>query len=44
MTQVEFNYNGAIITINCESNEKMKDIYKKFTKKTSVDINSVYFL
>ena len=44
MNQVEFNYNGNISYIQCNSNDKMGNICQKFATKISIDINSVYFL
>ena len=44
MSKVEFNYEGKTTTIQCNSNDKMKDIYKKFITKNEIDVKSVYFL
>ena len=40
---VEFNYNGTKTVIQCKSNEKMKNICKKFANKIQLDINNIYF-
>ena len=42
--QVEFNYNGQIINVQCNIKEKMKNIFYKFASKALIDIKSLYFL
>ena len=44
MSKVIFNYNGINTIIQCETNNKMEDICKKFIGKTRIDINQIYFL
>ena len=44
MEQVVFLYQSTSILIQCNINEKMKDIINKYIIKTGIDINSVYFL
>ena len=44
MSEVNFNYKGNNTIIQCNSNEKMKDICKRFITKVGIDINKVYFL
>ena len=44
MTEVEFIYCGKNINILCNKNEKMKDIYEKFTNKIQVNKNSICYL
>ena len=44
MAQVNFNYNETKTVIQCQKDEKMKDIFKRFLTKTKTDINKVYFL
>ena len=44
MTEISFNYNGKKTIIQCQKNDIMKDIYKKFATKTGADISSVYFV
>ena len=44
MSKVEFNYRGINTIILCQENEKMEDICKRYTNKSSIDINNVYFL
>ena len=44
MAQVEFSYEQINEIIECDPNEKMKDIFQKFATKSEIDINSVYFL
>ena len=42
MLEIKFNYNGKIIPIQCNKNEKMKDIFDKIEKE--IKNNSVYYL
>jgi hypothetical protein len=44
MAQVNFNYNGTKTVIQCQKDEKMKDIFKRLFTKINTDINKVYFL
>ena len=44
MAKVIFTNNGVSTTIQCTTNEKMKDIFERFANKTQTDINSVYFV
>ena len=44
MAKVEFNYKGTITIIQCLEDEKMEDIFKKFSTKTMIDINNLCFL
>ena len=44
MTEVIFLFEGKNILIQCNKNEKLKDIINKFIIKTQVDNNSVYYL
>ena len=44
MARVDFHYNNNIIQILCDQNEIMEDICKKFTNKTNLDINDLFFL
>ena len=44
MKQVEFQYNGAITIIQCNENDKMKEICNKFAIKVGTEINSLYFI
>ena len=44
MTEVIFYYNGITIGIQCNSNDKMKDICERFCTKSNIDINSGCFL
>jgi len=36
------NYNDKTTKIECKPEEKMGDIYKKFSDKNSIDVNSIY--
>jgi hypothetical protein len=40
---VEFNYNGTKTIIQCQSNEKMKNICQSYINKIKVDKNNIYF-
>ena len=44
MAQVEFLLDNIKTIIQCNENEKMKDIIKKFTLKLGKDLNNVNFL
>ena len=44
MANVVFNFNEQKITIQCEVEEKIKDICNRFASKVAIDINSLYFL
>ena len=44
MFEVEFYYNGKNTIIQCNINDKMKDIFIKYGIKLEKDINSLYFL
>ena len=43
MTQVEFVYNGAITLIQCNMNEKMKEIIKRFKEKANINNNNIFY-
>ena len=43
MSQVEFIYEGVSTVIQCNSNEKMKDIFQRFKNKVSVNPNKSLF-
>ena len=44
MAEVIFIFNGQQTVIQCSTDEKMKDIYKRYSVKINIDINGVYFL
>ena len=44
MAEAIFNYNGVNTVIQCNLEEKMKDIMNKFTNKIQKDLNSLNFL
>ena len=44
MTQIDFNYEGSIISYQCSSELTMKEIFNNFCRKISININSIYFL
>jgi len=43
MSQVEFKYNGLNIVIQCNENEKIKNICQQFCKKAQIDKNNIFF-
>ena len=44
MASIEFIYNGNNIVIQCDINDRMKEIINKYILKSSIDKNSVIFL
>ena len=44
MTSVEFIYDGSSFSIQCDINDKIKDIINKYITKTLIDKNSIMFL
>ena len=44
MSKVNFYFKGFVTTIQCNKNDLMENICKKFSLKLSVDINSIYFI
>ena len=44
MAEIEFKYNGNIILIQCDENENMKEIYKRFLNKTQLEKDNLYFI
>ena len=44
MSRVEFNCKGINTVVLCQENEKMEEICKRYTIKSLIDINNVYFL
>ena len=44
MAQVIFSYNGNGTNIQCNLDEKMKEICKRYATKLKYDINKLYFL
>ena len=45
MAEIIFIYEGQYIKVQCNKNEKMKDIFNKFIKKVQIDDNnSIYYL
>ena len=41
---LDFIYQGNTIKIQCQRNDYMKDIFKRYLVKISKDINDVYFM
>ena len=44
MAKVIFNYNEIQIEIQCNINDKIKDIYKKYETKIGKDISKLFFI
>ena len=44
MSEVIFSYKGNQTRIQCDENEKMKNICIRFSIKLNIDINKLYFL
>ena len=44
MAQIDFSFNGKLTTIQCNINDKFKDIINNYATKTGNDINLLYFL
>ena len=44
MASAIFNYKGEPIKIECNKEDKMKDICNKFVNKKGIDINLIYFI
>ena len=44
MSEVIFTYNGKEVKIQCQNDESMKDIFQRFISKTSIGINTIYFI
>ena len=44
MAQVKFTYKGQKIVVQCSNNDMMSEIFKKFSIKANVNLNSVYFI
>ena len=43
MSQIEFYYNGINTFIQCNENEKMKNILERFALKSQIDKNKIFF-
>ena len=44
MANIIFTFNGVETLIQCKIDEKMKDVFKRFSTKIQFDINSLFFL
>ena len=44
MVEIEFNYQGEIIIIQSNMQDKLSKIFQIFANKANIDVNSVYFL
>ena len=44
MVEIEFNYNNRINIIQCNKNEKRKDIFNRFINKIGIDGNNIYYI
>ena len=43
MAQVEFQYNGIITTIQCQEDQKISEIFNKFTNKSNINENQINY-
>ena len=43
MAEVEFIYNGVNTKIQCQTNEKLKDICQKFINKENINNNNIFY-
>ena len=43
MAQIEFVYNGITTIIQCNLNEKMKEIIKRFKEKANINNYNIYY-
>ena len=44
MAQIEFIFENNKTLVQCQKEEMMKDIFKRYASKTKIDINSFYFV
>ena len=44
MAKVIFNYKGIETIIQCNINDKIKDIYKRYETKIGIDISKLFFI
>ena len=44
MSKVIFNYKGKEEAIECSKDERMKDICQRFSLKSKIDLNRIYFI
>ena len=44
MTKVIFNYKGVEKEIQCNINDKIKDIFERYANKVGIDISKVFFI
>ena len=44
MASIEFCYNGNNILIQCDINDKMKEIIYKYILKSSIDKKTIYLI
>ena len=44
MAEIELNYDSIKTIIQCNTNEKMNDIYNKYLTKIGKNINDIYFV
>ena len=44
MSNIIFNFNGKETKVQCNVNEKMEEIFKRYSSKMEIDINKIYFV
>ena len=42
--EIEFNYQGQITIIQCNTQDNLNNIFQNFINKANIDINLIYFL
>ena len=42
--EIEFNYQGQITIIQCNTQDNLNNIFHNFINKSNIDINLIYFL
>ncbi len=42
--EIEFNYQGQITIIECNTQDNLNNIFQKFINKVKTDISLIYFL
>ena len=42
--EIEFNYQGQITNIQCNTQDNVNNIFQKLINKLNIDINLIYFL
>ena len=43
MNKIEFSYNNAVFLVQCNNDDKMKDVIEKFLTKSGQNKKNVFF-